>query len=827
MSSSSLVRRRRADVEIQKISPSECVVKLAADRQYFSLGPQEAYLLRQLNGHRSGRRIREKYEEKFGERLSRSDLKEFIAAVESMGLLEPIEVSETPVDSNSAAAVAGGTDSPGDSSSTAAEPKVAKKRKGQLFGQSALFFRVPLFDPDRLFNALEPRLRWLWSRTFCVMAITAMFFALVISIANSQQLIQAYPALLDWKIAALFAVVLVGATALHEMAHGLTCKHFGGEVHETGLLFMFFIPCMYCNVSDAWLIPENRKRLLITLAGGFLDLCVWALSVFVWRVTVPGLVVNQIALVVLTVTGTRSFLNFNPLLRLDGYYLLADWLAIPNLRIRGKQYWMAHVRWMLWGAARPRPVSQGRILMTYGFLYWAFAIGFLNVIVIQFFQYLSSEFGFAGLAFIGLLLMFGLRRVFKGFFESELTKMIKTRPGRTGIWAAGIGIVLMLMFGVPVRSISSGDFEVRPGQVIQQHVAVAGIVDEILVDDGDRVTQGEILARLRSPDLLAQIRITEDMLREVNANLKRLEAGTRPEEIKAQQQRVAHLEEWRLRGKEDLQQAQLAHEQELLIQEHRVRQAEATLEFSRQNYARSYRLYEQGALAGAQLRAEYMNVMSAESGYAREKATQTSLAATGLRSRESELAKREQELAEAQQTLRLLEAGSRPEDITAERARSERIAHDLEYLREQEAKLQIVATADGILSAPRLREKIGQAIPKDAVFCTIENPKTSCVEISVSEDDAAHVKPGLPVTLKARAIPFETFTARVEGISAVATKLETSPQNVVVVRCQIENPDGRLKSGMTGFGRIQRGSKSMGMIAVSKAMKYFRTEFWW
>ena len=85
------------------------------------------------------------------------------------------------------------------------------------------------------------------------------------------------------------------------------------------------------------------------------------------------------------------------------------------------------------------------------------------------------------------------------------------------------------------------------------------------------------------------------------------------------------------------------------------------------------------------------------------------------------------------------------------------------------------------------------------------------------------------VKLKVRAIPFETFEATVEGIAATASK-GTGPglnQNVVLVHCQIRNPDGRLKSGMTGFGRITRGWNSIGMIVASKGLKYLRTEFWW
>lgn len=804
--------RRQDDLEIQQISQSECVVKLTSTRKYFSLGPQEAYLLRKMNGYRSPRRLRQKYEYKFGESISEQDVAEFITAVDKMGLLKDAGRKAKSAQSATAA-------------STPAEP--AQPKRGKLFGQSVVFFRVPLYDPDRLLNTLEPWLRWIWTRTFAAIAVCLMLVALVISISSAGQLLDALPNLMSWESIIFFTVVVLAATAVHELAHGLTCKHFGGEVHETGILFMFFMPCMYCNVSDAWLIPDNKKRLLITLAGGFADLCLWALAVFLWRITVPGAVVNQIALILLTVCGGRSLLNFNPLLRLDGYYLLADWLAIPNLRKRGLEYWMAHLRWILWGAERPQPVSQGRTLLTYGISCWVFAIGLLNMILIRFFGFLSSEFGIVGLTVVCLFLMFGLRRVFKGFFQSEPGAMIKERPKRTAIWAGGILLLLFLMFAVPIHRTTSGDFEVRPGNIVQQHAAVSGIVERIFVEDGQRVSAGDSIAKMRSPELEQQIRTTQDQLREVEASLARLEAGTRPEELLAQRERVNRLKSWCTLGQEELQQAKLAHAQNLLILEQRLKTAKANLEFSKQDIERSESLYRQGALAGAQLRSQRMELMLAESRVTQEEATLKAETATGTRAKEAEITRRLQELADAEERLTLMEAGSRPEDITAERARQQRIAHDLEFLMDQKSRLEIVATADGILSATRLREKIGQVVLKDSVFCTIEDPATSWVEISIAEEDAPVVKSGLAVRLKARAIPFETFYATVESIAPSAVMDAGAATNVVVVHCQIDNPDGRLKSGMTGFGRIERGRNPMGLTLASKAMRYIRTEFWW
>src|SRR5206468_3193858 len=118
----------------------------------------------------------------------------------------------------------------------------------------------------------------------------------------------------------------------------LTCKHFGGEVHELGFMVMYFQPAFYCNVSDAWLFPEKSKRLWVGFAGPYLELVLWALATIAWRLTEPDTWINYTSLIVMTLSGLRSFVDFNPFVKLDGYYLLSDYLEVPNLRRRSFKY---------------------------------------------------------------------------------------------------------------------------------------------------------------------------------------------------------------------------------------------------------------------------------------------------------------------------------------------------------------------------------------------------------------------------------------------------------------------------------------------------------
>ena len=119
---------------------------------------------------------------------------------------------------------------------------------------------------------------------------------------------------------------------LHEFGHGLSCKHFGGECHEIGVMFLVLTPCLYCNVSDSWMLPNRWHRAAIGAAGMYVELVLASICTFIWWFTEPG-PLNYICLNVMFISSVSTVMfNANPLLRYDGYYILSDILEIPNLR---------------------------------------------------------------------------------------------------------------------------------------------------------------------------------------------------------------------------------------------------------------------------------------------------------------------------------------------------------------------------------------------------------------------------------------------------------------------------------------------------------------
>src|SRR5262249_10178395 len=136
-------------------------------------------------------------------------------------------------------------------------------------------------------------------------------------------------------------IALGGVKIIHEFGHGLSCRAFGGEVHEMGALFLCLSPCLYCNVSDSWTLANKWHRIIISAAGIWVELVIAALATFVWWNTSSDQWINQISLSLMIVCSISTVVfNANPLMRYDGYYVLADWIEIPNLRERCNRYLM-------------------------------------------------------------------------------------------------------------------------------------------------------------------------------------------------------------------------------------------------------------------------------------------------------------------------------------------------------------------------------------------------------------------------------------------------------------------------------------------------------
>ncbi|MDP7038753.1 MAG: hypothetical protein QGI45_06335, partial [Myxococcota bacterium] len=221
-----------------------------------------------------------------------------------------------------------------------------ERKKKVLQGKgSLLWMRYQLVNPNDFFNKIIDRLRFFWTPAGVKTCIAIMVVAVMSVLLqldrfgadfervyfHSQQGVLGFLGI--WLVA-------LGAIALHECGHGLTCKNYGGDVHEMGFLLLAFQPCLYCNVNDAWLFESKRHKIYVALAGVWVEMLVGALAAFVWFFFDVGNPIGRIAYILMTIsTASSLFVNLNPLLRFDGYYILTDLLEVPNLRQNALALW--------------------------------------------------------------------------------------------------------------------------------------------------------------------------------------------------------------------------------------------------------------------------------------------------------------------------------------------------------------------------------------------------------------------------------------------------------------------------------------------------------
>jgi hypothetical protein len=340
------------------------VVKDLAARRYFRFGEAEVRVMRAFDGVRTPEDIAALLAE-HGKSPSTEAIAEFAGVLAGVGLLE--------------APMTGGT-----------ARKSERLHVGRLFRGDLLRMRWSFGDPDALLTRTLPLIRWMFTPAFVTTSVVLSAGYLIVLGQRWREYVTALRSVYSPDTITIGHGVIFVSTALviiliHELGHAFTCKYFGGEVREMGFMLLYFQPAFYCDVSDAWTFPKRHARFWVTAAGSWIQLVAAALAAFVWWAAAPGSVVAEVSAAAMLVGGVITLLtNMNPLLPLDGYFALSDWLDIPNLRQRASAHLGWWVRRTVFRAALPEPQAshrERRIFLIYGALSAAYVILMLGLLV--------------------------------------------------------------------------------------------------------------------------------------------------------------------------------------------------------------------------------------------------------------------------------------------------------------------------------------------------------------------------------------------------------------------------------------------------------------
>ncbi len=313
-----------------------------------------------------------------------------------------------------------------------------------------------------------------------------------------------------------FWLVLCVIGGIHEFGHGMACKHFGGEVHHMGFLLIYFTPAFYTDTTDQYLFPSVAQREWVIFAGIWVELVACALATLVWHVLPPGTLWSDLAYKVILLSALSGvFFNLNPLMKFDGYYALAQWLRMDNLREDAFAYAQAWLRRTVLRQAVELPAASRRQRRVYllfvpaAFLYSTMVLVVVTLFVKNVFVNHFGDWGY--LLTLGVVYLLLRKKVahllphldqMKIRAREHLSEWNMTRTQKAA-FAAVAGLLVL----VPVPTTVTSNFTLEPIRRVEVRPPAPGVVHEVLVKTGEHVSEGQTLARLASPTLEeAQIR---------------------------------------------------------------------------------------------------------------------------------------------------------------------------------------------------------------------------------------------------------------------------------------------------------------------------------
>ena len=530
----------RTDLEAKRatyLGRSFWIVKDPIGLKYYRFQDEEYFILESLDGTKSLETIKEEFEAKFPpQKITLEEIQNFVGQLHQCSLI----VVGVP-----------------DQGHELLKRRKKRRRKEILAACSnILAIRFKGVDPDRFFNKLLPYVRWCFhpvTLACCLLLMASAALLIGIEFDHFRSKLPEFNQFFGPGNLILLSVVLFFTKVLHEFGHGLSCKVLGGECHELGVMILVLTPCLYCNVSDSWMLPSKWKRAGIGIAGVFVECTLASIATFVWWFTKEN-TLHYLCLNIMFISSISTIVfNINPLLRYDGYYILADLLEIPNLRQKAPKIMSQKAQeWFLGMETQEDPFLPKRNQALFA-LYTVAAVCYRWVVMasILFFVYkFFDSYGLkiiaqiiAAMSLYGLLVM-PLWKIGKFFWvPGRIYKVKKSHfyPSLAGVLAIA-AVCCFVKF--PYSIYAPAVLELRTGADTCANISApksGGIISKVYVKDGDRVKAGDLLVELRNPALFSELNDVKGQILEMEREIRTCE------QMGNNQEAVARLQELRAR----------------------------------------------------------------------------------------------------------------------------------------------------------------------------------------------------------------------------------------------------------------------------------------
>ena len=463
----------------------------------YQFPPEHWQLIQLFDGQRSYEAISELFLEQTGKLFPPEEIREFAARLDSMEFWY-----KTPLEQNIAL------------KQRLAEERQNKNKKRSKYGDvSHLVFSS--WDPDHYLDTIHPKLKFIYSRWFAVVSACAVAFMFYIFLSRWAEIghdtfqFYNFREKSFWDIVEFWCLCCV-VLFVHESAHGLTCKHFGGHVHRMGFNLLYMTPAFFTDATEIFVYGDKWERLATIFWGAWSEMLLCAIATPIWWGTPAGSFAHEWAYKFMLITGVGVlFFNWNPLIKLDGYYLLTESLSIPGLKEDSTAFVGAWVKRHIWRlpvdvpfVPRRRRVGYAIYAFTSGLYSYSLLLVFANFAANVARSY-SPEWGFLFGVAVGLrlfksrILTFG--RFMRAVYLDKKERLQGWLSPRRYLLIAAIVVLVVL---APIwRESTIARFSLEPAQRAIIRAAVPGTITAVYADEGQRVPAGVVLAKLENPPL--------------------------------------------------------------------------------------------------------------------------------------------------------------------------------------------------------------------------------------------------------------------------------------------------------------------------------------
>ena len=398
--------------------------------------------------------------------------------------------------------------------------------------KSYLFIRVPLLRPDAWLAKTLPRVRWLLSYRVLTGLVLGALLGFYLIGRQWSEFSASLTSLMNLEGGLLVLAAIILSKLFHELGHAYAAKALGLKVPSMGVALMCFTPVLWTDTTEAWKLAGRRERLLVGAAGVYAELILAVLAALAWTILPPGGLKTAAAVTAGTTWVMTLAININPCMRYDGYYLLSDYWEMPGLQNRSFALAKWRLREWLFGLGLPAPEifnpRDGFKLVVYAYFTWIYRFFLFLGIALLVYHLFFKALGII-LMLVELVFFIGLPvfREVKHWAGLRQEMRINFRLLRT----LSLLLFLLFFFFFPWHGRVEGEALLFAERQTLFFAPQGAQVEELGAGNGEPAAAGQLLFRLRSPDLESRIELAGQKLaaQRLKLSVASLDAGLRAE----------------------------------------------------------------------------------------------------------------------------------------------------------------------------------------------------------------------------------------------------------------------------------------------------------